>query len=338
MRAFIALTILLTAGVGGQQGGPASSLNPAVQRVYEHLRNVSATCKEALARDIAALAQGRLNTGNSDLAKLVDDLVQGLSGKTLTEGTARNVAEDLETALYPGGGSARQTRGAASDVAHQLESGGVDGTQADMIRADLMRILPASPAAADSDAPAHRFRFTLREAPKYDKFVLVEDFESGVDIFRSWYQPGWSTGIVATYDSENKCSGKYGLTISNTQPPDKGSSMAKIPTPYQNIEGMNAIRMWIKPYGLDGARGSVTTGFIDGTDQIWQVDLPDMLSGTEPYILQVRLADFRRVLRRNTGRINLVNHDFAFWMTGTYKFTVDDIMFVHDLSLPEFVP
>jgi hypothetical protein len=33
-----------------------------------------------------------------------------------------------------------------------------------------------------------------------------------------------------------------------------------------------------------------------------------------------------------------VNHDFAFWMTGTYKFTVDDIMFVHDLSLPEFVP
>jgi hypothetical protein len=63
-----------------------------------------------------------------------------------------------------------------------------------------------------------------------------------------------------------------------------------------------------------------------------------MLSGTEPYILQVRLADFRRVLRRNNGRIDLENQDFAFWMTGTYKFTVDDIMFVHDPSLQEFVP
>jgi hypothetical protein len=61
-----------------------------------------------------------------------------------------------------------------------------------------------------------------------------------------------------------------------------------------------------------------------------------MVSGTQPYILQVRLADFQRVLRRNNGKIDLENKDFAIWMTGPYKFTVDDIMFVHDPALPEF--
>jgi hypothetical protein len=227
-------------------------------------------------------------------------------------GFARNAAEDLETALNPEGGSAQQTSGAVCDFSHQLQSGGMDAGQAELIRADLAKILPALPVAGVSDAPAHKFRFSLQEATNYDKFVMVEDFESRADIFQTWYQPKWSTGIVAAYDSMFKCSGRSGLTISNTQPPGKDSSMAKIPKPYQDIEGMNAIRMWIKPFNLDGAKGSVSTGFIDGSDQIWQVDLPGMLSGTEPYILQVRLADFRRVLRRNTGRIKLVNHDFAF--------------------------
>jgi hypothetical protein len=336
VRALIALAILGLAGAGAQQGDTGQ--NPAAQKVRDHLRNISATSREELLRDVAALAQGGLDAGNTDLAKLVDDLLHSLAGKTPAVALAGNVEGDLETVLHPGGGSARQTRGAASDFVSQLKACGVESTQAELVGADLRRFLPVSQASDVSDAPAHQFRFALPAAPKYDKFVLVEDFETGSDIFRTWYQPGWSTGIVATYDSQNKGSGTYGLTISNNQTPDKISSMAKIPKPYQNIEGMNALRMWIKPYEMDGTKGSVSTGFIDGSKEIWQVDLPDMLSGTEPYILQVRLADFRRVLRRNNGRIDLENQDFAFWMSGTYKFTVDDIMFVHDPSVPEFVP
>jgi hypothetical protein len=272
------------------------------------------------------------------LAKLVDHLVRALSGKSLPEVIAGNLAGDLETVLHPGSGSSRQTRSAASDFVQQLKSGGADRAQIELVREDLRRFLPALQADADSDAPAHQFRFALSDAPKYDKFVLVEDFETGVDIFKTWYQASWSTGIVATYDAEHKSSGRFGLTISNTGPPERNSSLAKIPMPYQDIHGMNALRMWIEPYGMDSARGSVSTGFIDGSKEIWQIDLPGMLAGTEPYILQVRLADFRRVLRRNNGVIDLENQDFAFWMSGTFKFTVDDIMFVHDPAIPEFVP
>ena len=188
------------------------------------------------------------------------------------------------------------------------------------------------------DAPAHRFRYPLAEAPKYDRSVLVADFESGAAIFRTWYQPKWSTGVVAAYDAEHKASGKFGLTVSNTAPPEQWSSIAKIPAPFQDIHGMNALRMWIQPYGMDSSRGSVSTGFIDGSKEIWQADVPELLSGTEPFILQIRLTDFRRVLRRNNGIIDLENQDFAFWMSGSFKFTVDDIMFVHDPVLPEFVP
>lgn len=188
------------------------------------------------------------------------------------------------------------------------------------------------------DAPAHRFRYPLAEAPGYDRSVLVEDFEGGGDIFRTWYQPKWSTGVVAAFDPDHKASGRFGLTVSNTAAPEQWSSIAKIPAHFQDIHGMNALRMWIQPYGMDSSRGSVSTGFIDGSKEIWQADLPGLLSGSEPFILQVRLSDFRRVLRQNNGIIDLENQDFAFWMSGTFKFTVDDIMFVHDPSIPDFVP
>jgi hypothetical protein len=106
----------------------------------------------------------------------------------------------------------------------------------------------------------------------------------------------------------------------------------------QKIEGMNAIRMWIKPHGYCSAQGLLSTGFIDGSNEIYKIDVPDAFSGTEPYILEILLEGFRRVLRRNNAKIDLVNRDFAFWPAGTYKFTVDDIMFVHDPALLEFVP
>ena len=164
----------------------------------------------------------------------------------------------------------------------------------------------------------------------------MEDFESGTDIFKTWYQPYWSTGIVTTFDSQQYGGGKRGLTIANTGPTTKRSSMAKYPRPNQDLSGCNALRLWFKPYGLKDSEGTVSMGFIDGSEEIWQVDLPEVLSGTEPCVIQVRLADFRRVLRKNNGRIDLENRDFCFWMTGTYRFTVDDIMFVHDPAVPEF--
>ena len=145
-----------------------------------------------------------------------------------------------------------------------------------------------------------------------------------------------TTGIVATFDSQHKSGGNRGLTIANTGPTTKRSSMAKFARPHQDLAGCNALRLWFKPYGLKASEGTVSMVFIDGSSEIWQVDLPEVLSATEPFVLQVRLADFRRVLRRNNGRIDLENRDFCFWMTGTYKFTVDDILFVHDPAMPEF--
>jgi hypothetical protein len=186
------------------------------------------------------------------------------------------------------------------------------------------------------DGPRNRFRYAPSEAPKFDKAVLVEDFESGTDIFKTWYQPYWSTGIVATFDSQHKSGGNRGLTIANTGPTTKRSSIAKFPRAHQDLAGCNALRLWFKPYGMNDSEGTVSMGFIEGSSEIWQVDLPEVLAGTEPCVIQVRLADFRRVLRRNNGRIDLENRDFCFWMTGTYKFTVDDILFVHDPAVPEF--
>jgi hypothetical protein len=52
----------------------------------------------------------------------------------------------------------------------------------------------------------------------------------------------------------------------------------------------------------------------------------------------VRLADFRKTLRRNNGIIDLEARNVGFWMSGTYEFSVDDIRVVHDPSIPDFWP
>gem|GEM_PF-5213441 len=327
-----------TGGVPAAKPNPASPFNRReAQKVCDHLQNLAAVSKEELARDIAVLAPGgQLKADDQVLARFVEGLVQSLSGKKVSAGNAAVLAGDLEQTLNPGQGSVRQTQGAVRNFAHTLKLADADHAQADKVGADLTVLAKVPKDPGPFDEPRHPFRFALSEAPKYDKAVLVEDFESGTDIFKTWYQPYWSTGIVATFDSQHKSGGNRGLTISNTGPTTKRSSMAKFPRPHQDLSGCNALRLWFKPYGLKDSEGTVSMGFIDGSEEIWQVDLPEVLSGTEPCVIQVRLADFRRVLRRNNGRIDLENRDFCFWMTGTYKFTVDDILFVHDPALPEF--
>jgi hypothetical protein len=327
----VALRVLPAAGAAAQE-------KTARERVEAALRDISKTTKEAFARDVAALGPDGGGAGKSGFAELIDSLAAGLAGKKVRADIATNLAGDIETVLDPRNATGRQIRSAVSDFTSQMKLGGVESGAADEIGANLRRLMPESAAAPSVDAPAHQYRFRMDAAPKIDRSVPVEDFESGDDIWKTWYQPRWSTGIAAVYDSVNKAGGRRGLMISNSGPITKISGMAKIPHPFQNIEGMNALRMWVKPYGMDGTKGSLATGFIDGSGEIWQVDVPDAIAGTEPYILQIRLEDFRRVLRRNNGRIDLENQDFAIWMAGEYKFTLDDVMFVHDPAVPEFRP
>ncbi|MBM3880388.1 MAG: hypothetical protein FJ387_11840 [Verrucomicrobia bacterium] len=333
----------LPAASARQEKAAANKPNPTpfiraeTQKVCDHLQNLTAVSKEELARDIAALAPGGLlKADDRYLATFIQDLVQSLSGKELSDGNAAILAGNLEEVLNPGQGSVRQSQGAVRNFAHTLKLSQVDHARADKVGADLTVLAKVPTDPGPFDGPRHPFRFALSEAPRYDKAVLVEDFEVGTDIFKTWYQPYWSTGIVATFDSQHKSGGNRGLTIANTGPTTKRRSMAKFPRPNQDLSGCNALRLWFKPYGLKDSEGTISMGFIDGSEEIWQVDLPEMLSGTEPCVIQVRLADFQRVLRTNNGRIDLENRDFCFWMTGTYKFTVDDILFVHDPAVPEF--
>jgi hypothetical protein len=312
--------------------------NDAMQKVQADLAVISAATEDDLVRDLAALSPSGLERYDRELKQLAHDLRQSMAGMTLRPDLAWILAGNLEQALNPGRASIKQTQIAVSDFAHMLKVGGMDHGQADAIRASLARLVPQMSSPGVPDVPAHRFRYPLSEAPRYDRYVMVEDFEPGGNIWDTWYYPYWSEGIVAEFDPLNNCTGKYGLTISNTGPADKRSGMAKIPKPYQNIEGMNALRMWFKPNGQAPELGTFSTGLIDGSDEIWQVDVPEVFTGTEPYILQIRLADITRILRRNNRQLDLENRDFCFWFTGEYRFTVDDIMFVHDPDLPEFMP
>lgn len=54
----------------------------------------------------------------------------------------------------------------------------------------------------------------------------------------------------------------------------------------------------------------------------------------QPKVVQLRLADYRRTLRRNNGVIDPECQTFALWMSGSYHFTIDDIRFVHDPEIP----
>lgn len=325
----------LAAGVPlGSRAAPAATPGERLQDAIEHGAGAS---EEDLARTLSALTDGQLPA--TALRKLAGDLRQALAAHPVTDPTLVNwLRGDLTLVLRPPNDSARQIAGAINDLGSALKRVPAEPAAIAAVQADLRALVPPRLAVDRPDVPAHRYRYPLREAPRYDRSVPVEDFESGSDLWKTWYQPKWSTGIVAVFDPVAKAGGKFGLTISNTGPTSKASSLAKIPRPFQDLKGMNALRMWVRPYGMDPARGWGSTGFIDGSNEIWQADIPDMLTGTEPYVLEVRLADFKRVLRRNNGVIDLENRDVCFWNHGDWKITVDDIMFVHDPALPDFDP
>jgi len=344
--ALILLTVLAPGGLYGQDPGQAAGIRPEVQRLREAFKNLPAVSKEQMARHVGALPPGGFQGDPKDLRAFAESLIQSLSGKTIPDYNARWLAGDLDLALNPRKGSVRDVRSGVGDFAHGLRNLGVEFPKSEAVEQDLRKLTPTVDMPLEPDAPAHKFRYAMSEAPKYDHYVLVEDFESGFELYAAppgksrdakfWYTPYWSKDTVTGLDSRNKSGGKYGMTVSNTGPLTKRSSIAKFPKPNQNIQGCNALRMWVKPHGDGHSKGEVTVGFIDGSDEIWQLDIPNFLAGTEPYILQVRLEDFRRVVRRNNGKIDLENHDFAIWMRGSYKFALDDIMFVHDPAVPDF--
>lgn len=339
-------TALAPAILNGQAAGHVAAIRPELQKVREHFQDLSAVSREILARDIAALPPGGFKGDPKDLMAFVENLVRNLTGKTVPDYNALWLAGDLDQALNPRPGSVRDVRSGVGDFAHGLRNLGVEFSRSVEVENHLRKLTPSVDGEPEPDAPKHKFRYALTEPPKYDHSVLVEDFESGFELYAAppgksrdakfWYTPYWSKDTITTLDSRNKSGGKYGLNVANTGPMTKRSGIAKFPKPNQNIQGCNALRMWIQPQAAGGAQGAVTIGFIDGSDEIWQLDIPGFLSGAEPYILQVRLEDFRRVVRRNNGKIDLENHDFALWMQGAYKFAIDDIMFVHDPALPDF--
>lgn len=310
-------------------------LEPAVRRLRDILRGARAASDGEAAQAIAALAKGRLNEGEARVQAFAGGLRAALAGLQVDPEVAANLACDVATALDPRGGSIRQTRGAVSDFSSQSEKAGVSQAVASGLAQLLAQLAPAQDATQDQDAPLHPFLFPVAEAPAYDRSVLVEDGEGAGDVYARWYQAPWSSRIEAAFDTAHKFSGASGITMSNTQEKEVGSGTAKIAVPPTDLRGMNAIRFWLQPHAAQGT-GSLTIGFLESSGELWQMDLPEVFRGSSPRIVQVRLSDFRRVLRRNNHRMDSPALRFALWMKGSYHFTIDDVRFVHDPTVPEF--
>jgi hypothetical protein len=297
---------------------------------------------EALQSALARLAAPELRLRGEPLAKFAGALRAALAGHPVDAFALNWLVGDLDQALNPGPEGKTQIGGAVSDFSSALKKVHADPTAIAAVDSALRALVPIPAAPSKPEGPAHRYLFPIAEAPPYDRSIVVEDFETDGELWKTWYQPSWSTGVRAEIQTEHKATGARGLTLSHTGPSNKYTSVAKIPRPPHSIAGMNAIRMWIHPHAAGtkatGDEGGVTTGIIDGTDEIWQMNLPELFTHDEPMILEVRLADFKKTLRRNNGVIDLENRDFCFWMKGTYRFSVDDIRFVHDPTIPEFNP
>ncbi|MFN7936956.1 MAG: Gfo/Idh/MocA family oxidoreductase [Bryobacteraceae bacterium] len=310
-------------------------LEPPVRRLRDVLRGAVPAADAVFAQSIAALAKGRLDAGDARLQEFANELRSSLAGLKLDPEVASNLACDVATAVDPRGGSIRQTRGAVSDFSSQIQKGGVTTAAAARLAKLLEQLAPEQDPAKDLDSPLHPYLFPVTEAPAYDQSVLVEDGEGAGDFYARWYQAPWSSRIEAIFDSGHKFSGRSGITLANTQERDVASGTAKIAAPPLDLRGMNAIRFWFQPHAPYG-QGSLTIGFLEASGELWQVDLPEVLAGGSPRIVQVRLSDFRRVLRRNNHRIDTPVLRFALWMKGSYRFTIDDIRFVHDPAVPGF--
>jgi len=186
----------------------------------------------------------------------------------------------------------------------------------------------------DTDA----YRYPIGRDPAYDRCVVIDDGETGDFWSTGWYQAPWGKKVTGCYDPVNKFKGSFGITLIMPGSPGDRSSVGFLARKAAGLKGMNALRMWVKP---DGTGNRVSLGIQDFTNELWWITLPHMLSGTEPYILEVPLVELTKcqVIRRNNGIMDLDQFvSFFFWQEGGYSFSFDELLIVHDPALPEFDP
>jgi hypothetical protein len=245
------------------------------------IKNVDALTAPALAGVVKAIADQPESLKPAPLLRFATVLKEVLKGKPVDEpGLVLWLAGDVDQVVNPAGLDEGQVNGAVNDFGSGLRKAGVSESLLEKARAALRPLAPAGvpAAAAARKGPSSPYRFSLASAPTYDRSVVIEDFEGDRDIFKRWYQPVWSTGVTPVVQTELKSEGAQGLTVSHVGPLDKYNGFAKILGRPRDLRGMNALRMWIKPHAQtpeQAKAGRLSTGFIDGSDEIWQIDLPD---------------------------------------------------------------
>ena len=200
------------------------------------------------------------------------------------------------------------------------------------VKLDALEIIP-EPGKQALPKPTARVvgRRLPNNTPVPVKHYVLEDFENttDVDLHKKWNQWG---ELSYRLDPDNKHGGQYGVT---QQVGKVNTSWFGYPPrlPVFSCAGMNAWRMWVKP---DGS-GRFATFFIkDGSQEVYCWCLPDLLVGTEPYILEVPLADYTYIFRENNQVFEPEGcAEFGYWITGPCTFSLDDIMLVHNPDLPD---
>jgi len=165
--------------------------------------------------------------------------------------------------------------------------------------------------------------------PPPARHFVLEDFENtaDADLHKKWNQWGQ---LSYRLDPDNKSRGQFGVTH---QVGKVNTSWFGYPPrlPKFSCAGMNAWRMWVKP---DGS-GRLATFFIkDSSQEVYCWVIPDLLIGTEPYILEVPLANYTYIFRENNAVFEPEEcAEFGYWITGPSTFSLDDIMLVHNPDL-----
>jgi hypothetical protein len=196
---------------------------------------------------------------------------------------------------------------------------------------DALEIIP-DPGNTPPPKPAPKAvsRRLPPQTPPLAKHFVLEDFENttDADLHKKWNQWGQ---LSYRLDPDNKSRGQFGVT----------HQVGKVNTswfgytprlPKFSCVGMNAWRMWVKP---DGS-GRLATFFIkDSSQEVYCWVIPDLLTGTDPYVLEVPLASYTYIFRENNAVFEPEEcAEFGYWITGPCTFSLDDIMLVHNPDLP----
>lgn len=198
---------------------------------------------------------------------------------------------------------------------------------------DALEIIP-EPGQKPPPKPAPRVVAAKLpvDTPPCTRHFVLEDLENTTDdkLHKKWYQWG---ELSYWLDSENGNSGTYGVThrIGTVN-----TSWFSFPPalPEFSCSGMNAWRMWVKP----DVSGRFATFFIqDGSHEVYCWLLPDLLAGTEPYILEVPFANYSYIFRENNRVFDAEGCcEFGYWITGPCTFSLDDVMLVYNPELSDY--